>query len=54
MADTTTSPALKSYNDIPVLDWEAFEGAGVTSYDVFRDLRARRRRWCACPWAWAR
>src|SRR5690606_40735514 len=40
MADVA-SPTLKPYNDIPVLDWEAFDGEGVTSYDVFRDLRAK-------------
>jgi cytochrome P450 len=39
MADTATT--LKPYDQIPVLDWELFEGAGVTSYDVFRDLRAK-------------
>jgi len=39
MADTATS--LKPFDQIPVLDWELFEGAGVTSYDVFRDLRSK-------------
>lgn len=37
MADTATH--LKPFDQIPVLDWELFEGQGVTSYDVFRDLR---------------
>src|SRR5262249_14511345 len=37
MADTA---ALKSFNDIPVLEWEQIE-TGKSSYDVFRDLRAK-------------
>src|SRR5688572_913843 len=40
MADAA-SPALKSFNDIPVLEWELFEAEGATSYDVFRDLRQK-------------
>ena len=35
MADTA---ALKSFTDIPILDWETMEG-DETSYDVFRKLR---------------
>src|SRR5262245_38463901 len=40
MADTA-SPTLKSFNDIPVLEWDLFEAQGATSYSVFRDLRAQ-------------
>src|SRR5688572_8771267 len=40
MADSV-STNLKPFDQIPVLEWELFEGAGVTSYDVFRDLRAK-------------
>lgn len=37
MADTA---ALKSYNDIPVLDWNVTD-PDITTYDLFRDLRAK-------------
>ena len=37
MADTA---ALKSYADIPVLDWD-LQDPHVSSYDLFRDLRAK-------------
>jgi cytochrome P450 len=36
MADTAT--ALKSYNDIPVLDWD-LQNPVASSYDLFKDLR---------------
>jgi cytochrome P450 family 103 len=36
MADTA---ALKSFNDIPILEWEAMEGR--SSYDIFRELREK-------------
>lgn len=40
MADTATSPtALKTYADIPVLDWD-LQDPHTSSYDLFRDLRA--------------
>lgn len=38
MADTAT--ALKTYNDIPVLDWN-LQDPQASSYDLFRDLRAK-------------
>ena len=31
--------ALKSFDEIPVIDWEAMQG--VSPYDFFRDLRAK-------------
>jgi cytochrome P450 len=37
----SVSTNLKPFDQIPVLEWELFEGAGVTSYDVFRDLRTK-------------
>lgn len=41
MADTATSPtALKSYADIPVLDWD-LQDPHTSSYDLFRDLREK-------------
>jgi hypothetical protein len=36
MADTAT--ALKTYNDIPVLDWD-LQNPVASSYDLFKDLR---------------
>ncbi|MFT3723818.1 MAG: cytochrome P450 [Hyphomonadaceae bacterium] len=39
MADTATT-ALKSYNDIPVLDWE-LQDPHMSSYELFRQLRER-------------
>ena len=38
MADTAT--ALKSYNDIPVLDWD-MQNPEASSYNLFKDLRAQ-------------
>jgi cytochrome P450 len=38
-ADTAVSTGIKSFNDIPVLEWEAMEGR--TPYEVFRDLREK-------------
>lgn len=38
MADTATAP-LKSFDEIPVLDWEKMEG--IDSYTMFRGLRAQ-------------
>lgn len=41
MADTATSPAaLKSYEDIPVLDWD-LQDPQVSSYELFRELREK-------------
>ncbi len=37
MADTATTTALKTYNDIPILDWDQLEGQ--SSYEVFNKLR---------------
>jgi cytochrome P450 family 103 len=39
MPDTAVSTDLKSFNDIPILEWETMEGR--SSYEVFRELRAR-------------
>ena len=39
MPDTAVSNQLKSFNDIPILVWEAMEGR--SSYDVFREMRAK-------------
>src|ERR1700759_1540504 len=40
MADTATLSAdLKSFIDIPILEWEAMEGR--SSYDVFREMREK-------------
>ena len=39
MADTATAAtALKSYNDIPVLDWD-LQNPEASSYELFRKLR---------------
>jgi cytochrome P450 len=41
MADTATSPtALKTYADIPVLDWD-LQDPHTSSYDLFRELREK-------------
>ena len=38
MADTAIAASLKSYNDIPVLDWD-LQDPHTSSYDLFRNLR---------------
>ncbi|HVY90118.1 MAG TPA: cytochrome P450 [Hyphomonadaceae bacterium] len=38
MADTAVTP-LKSYNDIPAIEWETMQGR--SAYDFFRDLREK-------------
>src|SRR5689334_1187652 len=40
MADTVTTSALKTYNDIPVLDWE-LQDPHMSSYELFRQLREK-------------
>ena len=38
MADTAIANALKSYNDIPILDWD-LQDPQTSSYELFRQLR---------------
>ena len=39
MSATAAPAALKSYNDIPILEWESMEGK--SSYEVFNELRQK-------------